>query len=143
MPSPLPTTRLPRRLGAVVYDALLVGALLLVASALSIALNGGEALAPGNALLRGWLALVAIAFYVGFWSVGGQTLGMRAWRLRLVTRDGGPVPLHLSLLRVGFGLLSLLPAGLGFWWSLIDRDGLAWHDRGSGTMLVVLPKSTC
>ncbi|MGB5613384.1 MAG: RDD family protein, partial [Sedimenticolaceae bacterium] len=81
------------------------------------------------------------AFFSWFWTHGGQTLGMRAWRLKLLDSEGDPVTLKLSLIRLGAALLSALPLGLGYLWVLIDRDGLAWHDRLSRTRLVVLKRN--
>ena len=43
-------------------------------------------------------------------------------------------------MRYSVGTLSLLPAGLGFWWAWFDRDRLTWHDRASRTRIVRLPK---
>ena len=74
------------------------------------------------------------------WRRGGQTLGMRPWRLKLVACNGG-VPGWKSLwLRFAVGLLSLAAGGLGFWWAWFDRDRRTWHDRASSTCLVRIPK---
>lgn len=86
-----------------------------------------------------WLATGAYA--VASWRRGGRTLGMRPWRLRVVAADGGAAPLRALCIRYAVGTLSLLAAGLGFWWAWLDRDCLAWHDRASGTRLVREPKA--
>ena len=70
------------------------------------------------------------------WRYGGQTLGGRAWRLRVVGDDGGPIGLGRALLRFGVGIISLLTGGLGFAWMLIDRDHRTWHDFAVGTRVV-------
>ena len=85
-----------------------------------------------------WLASGAYA--IASWRGGGQTLGMRPWRLRLSTADGGAPGWRALAIRYAVGTLSLLAAGLGFWWAWFDRDALAWHDRASGTRLQRLPK---
>lgn len=132
-----------KRLLAALYDWLLVLGLMMVGSVPAVALLG-DAIAPGDPLYRLSLVGLAAAFFVGFWTHGGQTLGMRAWRLRLVTGNGEdsltPVSLRRALLRFAAAWLSLLPAGLGFWWALIDKQRLCWHDRISGTRLIMLPK---
>lgn len=74
------------------------------------------------------------------WRRGGQTLGMRPWRLRAVAADGGPVGARAAWVRYAVGTLSLLAGGLGFWWAWLDRDRLTWHDRASGTRIVREPK---
>jgi len=137
---------LARRLAAMLYDTLLVFGLLLLASmvvTLPVGMLAGEpaseALA-GNRLFQLWLALVPPAFFLLFWMKGGQTLGMRSWRLRVVRNDGAPLNGSDALKRLLCALLSWLPLGLGYLWILIDRDKLAWHDRLSGTRLVLLAK---
>ena len=74
------------------------------------------------------------------WRRGGQTLGMRPWRLRLATAGDGVPGWGALWLRHAVGALSLLASGLGFWWAWFDREGRTWHDRASGTRLVRLPK---
>ena len=83
--------------------------------------------------------LIGCGFFALFWRLGGQTLGMRAWRLQ-ARSEAGPLSWRQAWLRSVAALLSWLPAGLGFLWSLADADRLAWHDRLSGTRLVVVPK---
>jgi uncharacterized RDD family membrane protein YckC len=125
---------------AIFYDTLLLGALLLVAVALvtfSLEMGLGYELDPTHPLYRIYLLLVSIAFFVWFWTHGGQTLGMRAWRLRVVRSDGQPLELKDALLRYAAALLSWAACGLGFLWILVDREQLAWHDRISKTKLLL------
>lgn len=69
------------------------------------------------------------------WRRGGQTLGMRPWRLRVSGIDGAPASLSALCRRYAMGSISLLFGGLGFWWAWIDRDHLTWHDRFSATRI--------
>jgi uncharacterized RDD family membrane protein YckC len=87
-----------------------------------------------------FLLLVALAFFVGFWLHGGQTLGMRAWRLRLHSSAGGPPSLRQSLIRFGVAILSWLLIGLGFLWSLLEPQRRTWHDLASGTIVLLEAK---
>ncbi|RZA31792.1 MAG: RDD family protein [Lysobacteraceae bacterium] len=89
-----------------------------------------------------WVACWAVtgAYAVLSWRRGGQTLGMRPWRLRLLGRTGATSSWQALCTRYVVATVSLLLAGLGFWWAWIDRDGLTWHDRASATRLVRLPK---
>lgn len=141
-----PTTELPhagliRRLAAILYDSLLLLAVLFIATALILPLTGGEAVRAGHPLFMTYIFLVAFFFYAWFWTHGGQTLGMRAWRLRVVRYDGGPISLWQALLRYLVAFVSWGALGLGFLWSLVDREKLTWHDRYSQTKLVVTPKT--
>ena len=134
-------TGLLRRIGAMMYDTLLVVALLWLATIPFIAMRGGEAVEIGeNAIYRITLVVVVYGFFVGFWVRSGRTLGMQSWRPQLETNDGEKPTLTACTIRFLAALLSWAPAGLGFWWQLWDRDHLTWHDRLSGTRIVYYPK---
>ncbi len=135
---------LARRLAAMVYDGLLMLAVVLLAIGLTLPLSGGEAigLQPGAArtLLQVWVLGVVFAFFGGFWTHGGQTLGLKAWRMQVVGRDGGPLRWRDAALRFVWAIPSIGLAGLGLLWMVFDRERLAVHDRLSGTRLVLVPK---
>ena len=65
---------------------------------------------------------------------------MRAWRLMVVRNDGNRLQLRDALARFAAAALSWTAVGAGFLWSLLDREKLTWHDRLSGTRLVILKK---
>ncbi|EGV28574.1 RDD domain containing protein [Thiorhodococcus drewsii AZ1] len=138
---------LPRRLGAFLYDIVLLLGVLMLANAVVVipyeVITGHHIYEEALPLLLLRLYLLAVigAFYVYFWTHGGQTLGMRAWRIRVVGDKGSNLGLGTAIVRFAWSIVSFVPAGLGLWWSLFDRDGLAWHDRKSHTQLVMLEKS--
>ena len=134
-----------RRLGAMVYDALLVLGLLMVVTALLLPFTGGEAIVPERLpvlryVYRLVLLGVVVGFYGLFWTRSGQTLGMASWRLRVEREDGRLLGWSDVLRRLAWAVVSLLPLGLGFLWVLFDGQSRAWHDRLSHTRVVVLPK---
>jgi len=131
---------LVRRIGAIVYDSMLLLALMFFATLPFVTMRGGEPVTSGNTVHQLTLLLVAYAFYVGFWSRAGRTLGMQSWDLRLETMDEQKPGLARTSLRFFSAMLSWLPLGLGFWWQLWDKDNLCWHDRLSGTRLRFYPK---
>lgn len=126
---------LGRRLAACLYDALVLAAVLMVAAALWVAVTQAAA-APGSWLFRAYILAVSAVFFAALWT-RGETLGMRAWKLRIEGPDGRPPGWRPALLRFLFALLSWGALGLGYLWVLVDRDRLAWHDRLSGTRLVL------
>ena len=134
-------TGLLRRLAAIVYDSLLVLALMFLVSLPFIAARGGEPVEPGDNLVY-QLCLLALLFvyFVGYWSRTGRTLGMQSWGLRVELPDGKPPGIAAASLRFVAAILSWLPAGLGFVWQLWDSEKLCWHDRLSGTRLIHYPK---
>ena len=123
------------------YDALLVGALLFLATIPFIAVRGGEPVERGdNLIYQVTLVVVVYAFFVGFWSGPGRTLGMQSWRLQLENDEGEVPSIAQASLRFLASLLSWLPLGLGFLWQLWDHEKLTWHDRISHTRVVYYPK---
>ena len=135
-------TGLLRRLAAMLYDALLVTALLFLATLPFVAARGGEPVETGdNLFYRIVLVSVVFLFFVGFWSRAGRTLGMQSWGLQLETEDGGTPTVATASLRFFAAILSLLPLGLGFLWQIWDAENLTWHDRLSDTRLVYYPKA--
>lgn len=133
---PPPVAGLIRRLAALLYDALLLTGVLFAATLLVLPLREGQAFAPNDPLYSGYLLAVAFAFFGWFWTHGGQTPGMRAWRIRLIAADGGAVSWRHSALRYACAPLSATCFGLGYFWSRIDREGRSWHDMASNTRVV-------
>ncbi|MDP2098837.1 MAG: RDD family protein [Methylobacter sp.] len=124
-----------RRLAVILYDVLLLIALLFVATALVLPLNAGEAFTAQQFYFPLYLLLVSFFFYAWFWTHGGQTLGLRAWKIRVLTLDRQPISWKQAALRFSLALFSWFFFGLGFWWILIDKDRRSWHDRFSKTAL--------
>ncbi len=150
---PLPPARrlLGWRLLALLYDLWPVLALwMLVASlfVLAFTLSGHatrENIAPFSAwqwALWACCWLVTGVYATVSWRRGGQTLGMRPWRLQLVAAPGAVVSRKALWKRFAVGTVSLLLFGAGFWWALLDRQRLTWHDRASGTRLLRAPPPT-
>jgi uncharacterized RDD family membrane protein YckC len=117
----------PRRLMIMVYDALVLLGLLIIASALALPLGGAGKVAfrdPGFTL---WLLFACFAYFAICWR-RGVTVGMRAWKTRLVSTDQQTLSWATCLLRFLVGILSVLAGGLGIWWALWDKDKRTWHD---------------
>lgn len=135
------------RLSAVLYDAMLVTAVVFVAFALLyLPLAMGFGLLDFNEnkhykpLFFIYMVMVAVGFHVWFWTHGGQTLGMRTWNMKLFSEDGGKVSTRQALVRYLVAVVSMLACGLGFLWSLFDKQKRSWHDIASGTRLVRVKK---
>jgi len=134
----LPPAGLFKRIAALFYDTLLLLALWFVGTAALLPFHAGEAFGPNNPLLTTYLLFISFFFYGWFWMHGGQTLGMRAWRLQLRNLRPGPLSWWQLLLRFLVAIPAGLLFGLGYWWQLFDRRHLSWHDRYSETMIVQL-----
>jgi uncharacterized RDD family membrane protein YckC len=129
------TPGLWRRFGAIVYDLLLLAAVLFVATAALLPFTGGEAVEPNHVLYTVYLMVVSFGYFGWFWTHGGQTLGMRSWHLRLVGAAKNGVGWREALLRFVAACVSWMAFGAGFLWMLVDAQRLTWHDRVSGTRI--------
>lgn len=134
----LPPCGLLRRLAVIVYDAFLLFAVAFVAGILALPLTG--AITPGNPFFTSYIFFVCFFFFGWFWTHGGQTLGMRAWRVRVQRYDGGPITWWQAMLRFLVAFVSWGALGLGFLWSLFDKRKRTWHDIYSESVLVVISK---
>ena len=135
---PVQYASLFRRLAAMFYDLWLHAGILLLGATADTFIRAGLDIEAGHFVLplQLFFVLAPLAFYLWFWTHGGQSLGMRAWKLRVVTDEGRPLAYKDALVRYMAACLSLAALGLGFAWQLWDRDGLTWHDRLSGTRLI-------
>ncbi|MCH8502185.1 MAG: RDD family protein [Aliidiomarina sp.] len=139
-----------RRIGAIVYDILVVTAVVMLASGLALGFVGlltmvglvtlveGQdhaSLLQGNWLYTLYLIAVVIWFYTGFWVRGGQTLGMRTWRLRVQNEDGSRISKKQALIRAFTAVL-----GLGNFAVLFGQQKLALQDRLAKCEVIVLSK---
>lgn len=125
-----------RRFAALCYDTLLLVALLATVTLLVIWIRGGRSVPPGTGWFEALLGAIVVLFFCWFWTHGGQTLGMRAWRIRVVRFDGSRVGWDRALLRFVAALASAAALGAGFWWSFFDARRRCWHDRLSGTLTI-------
>lgn len=132
-----------RRLLAGAYDILPLLALWFCAGVAAQLLTAGTLdthRLDHKLLLQSLLLLPTALYFVLSWTRGGQTIGMRAWRLRVVSIDATRLSGTRATARFLMGLVSVLPAGLGFWWMLIDPQGRTWHDRVAHTRVIRISK---
>lgn len=165
-----PAAKLYRRIFAIIYDSLLLLAVLLIAAAVPLLFTGGVAIQDHNLALSAYYLSISFVFFGWFWTHGGQTLGMRAWRLQVLQTNGQSLTWLHALLRflsglpawlvfiIGIffyikpgltlpGVLSLLqkmPAWsvmlVGLVWLVIDNLPDSWRDQLTGTRIIQLGK---
>ncbi len=126
-----------KRLIAIIYDGFLLFGVLFFAALIPSLIYGGPIQHP---LFSLYLYLVTYLFFGWFWTHGGQTLGMKAWRLKLISKDGGNIGWDKALIRFLFASLSWLILGMGFLWALFDRNKQTLHDHLSRSQLIQLPR---
>jgi uncharacterized RDD family membrane protein YckC len=133
------------RLAAAIYDLFPLLALWMVTAGIVLLAARGEVDVAHPSLtyrltLRSALLAVTTAYFVVSWARGGQTIGMRAWRLRVVDASGQALSWPRSVLRFAVACISLGALGLGFLWCLVDARNRAWHDLAARSVLVRLEK---
>ncbi|MCC5880824.1 MAG: RDD family protein [Idiomarina sp.] len=152
MPNPehanFPRAGFARRMGAILYDLLAIAAVLMLAAGAALGVvslviatglvtlaEGADhaSVLEGNWLYTMYLLAVIFGFYAGFWVRGGQTLGMRAWRLKVQNTDGSCISWRQAAIRFATAALGLSNIGV-----LFDKDELAWQDRAAKTEVVIL-----
>ena len=121
---------LPRRLGAMLYDSLLVIALAMLTLYPLMIITEGNLSRPA---VQSIVFVETFAFFAFFWTRRGQTAGMVAWRLRVQSLDGRGLPLRQALLRFIGATLAFAALGIGYLWMLFDPGRRTWPDMLSGT----------
>lgn len=129
---------LTRRLGAIFYDTLLVLAILIIGTALLLIFTRGRAVNPGNIYYQAFLIFMWFSFITSFWAYGGQTAGMAAWRLRVVTLTNDPLSIQQALWRLTIAVPCCLLGGAGLFWSLWDKNRMTLYDKLSKTKLIII-----
>ncbi|WP_407276292.1 RDD family protein [Halothiobacillus sp. DCM-1] len=126
-----------RRAAALFYDSLFVLAVLMLATLIFVAANGGQAVPPNGILstvYRLWLLLWVGAYFVLFWYWGGQTPGMKVWHIQVLLPQ--QQRLRRSIARFFLGLLSLALAGIPFWLAARDPERRDLWDRRLGVRVI-------
>lgn len=143
-----------RRLAAMVYDSLIILAITMAYGAIGtivvVAINGSPdeqypSMFESKLWSLGWL-LTVVLFYCWFWQRSGQTVGMRAWRLKLIPIRAQSLKETLNwsncIMRSFWGIVGLLLLGANYWYRLLNKKGDCLHDRLSGSRVVVIPKAS-
>lgn len=146
-----PRAGLFRRLASLLYDGSIVGAIwMLIGFIVQLAVGPDTSqLVDGRVqtdpVLGNILFFLMVAsctgFFLWFWTRSGQTVGMLAWRIKVVDRNGEAISVRQAGIRFLLAWPAFFALGLGYLWLLVDAEGDALHDKISGTRVVVLPKA--
>lgn len=127
--------KLVRRLAAILYDAIIVLALVMLAALIAM-LGIGQKTAFRDIGFTLYLLFVWYLYLAWCWHRGGMTVGMRAWRIRIEDDSGRTPSWGQTIVRFLASIMSAALLGTGFLWSLVDSRNRTWHDILSGTRLV-------
>lgn len=133
-----------------IYDGLLILALLFMAGFLNLFIQlhifGNAQLMAmteqgynlGGPLFYSSLLVLVYGFFGFFWTRSGQTLGMQAWRIKVVTADNQLITPGQSMIRFVTAIPALSLGGIGLLWALIDRQKRSWQDIASSSRIILL-----
>ena len=128
-----------KRILALVYDSLLIAAIVLVLSLLLVFVNGGYPESGSFVSFTQFFILVFAGpiFYSYFWIANkGQTTGMQTWKIKLVTMDETELNMKQTMLRCLISTISFVCFGLGYFWILYDKNNLSWSDILTKTKVI-------
>ena len=131
------TPGIGRRLLCLIYEALLLTAVVLTAGGIATGIAHAADLPQPRVLTRLVVIAVCAAYFAVQWCGRGQTLPMKTWRIRIQTVSGKRLSVSQALLRMTAATIGYAAFCLPILWALIDRDRQFLHDRIAGTRLVV------
>jgi len=141
-----------RRLAALLYDTLICIALLLTTTGIYMLISGAimgadeykvmndSGQTMHDPLLSSLLFIILFIFFGYFWTKNGQTLGMQVWHLRVQNKDNSLISWNQALLRFMTAIPSIGLLGLGYLWSLFDKESRTWPCMISESEIVRIPK---
>jgi len=124
-----------KRLAVIIYDLLLLIAVLFLATLILLPFQESHLFQPNSWQYSVYLLLVSFLFYGWFWTKSGQTLGLLAWKLRVADNNGQNISWQQALIRFTTAILSWGIFGLGILWVLFNKDRLTWYDIASKSRL--------
>jgi uncharacterized RDD family membrane protein YckC len=140
MTPPLQPAGSLRRLGAIIYDSLIAFSILFFTMGVLLLANRGQAFAGYQWCVTLCFAIVLGSYFVWGWRKQGS-LGMQAWRLKLVNKYGERLTRKQAWIRYVFGIFSCYTLGLPLVWCLLDPEQQGLHDRICGTKMLLVPKA--
>lgn len=128
-----------RRLAALIYDSFIVFSFLLFVTTIALLANKGQSLLPYKPYFLTYLILSTGLFLSWFWHRGGQTLGMLAWKIKVVDANGQPLKWPKALWRYFIAIPTLVLGGAGLLWCLFDKEKQSLYDRLARTKVIKTP----
>ena len=133
--NPKHSVGLIRRFGAMFYDAILLVTVLFFASLVVVLPFKITIEHSAYPLFVLYIYMVGFVFFGWFWTHGGQTLGLKTWKTKLISDIHPNVTWKQAFVRYLASLVCWLSLGIGFLWCYTNKDRLAWNDLMSKTRL--------
>ncbi len=139
----MPKTNVLKHIAAFVYDIFPVVGILIVTSGLTLILRTGNEVQAHTHWFQALILCEISLYYIYFWKVGGQTIGMKAWKIQIVPNDKRKEQLSWkqASLRFIVGVLSTAFLGLGLFWKYFSKEGKSWMDLVSDSHTIYKSKN--
>jgi uncharacterized RDD family membrane protein YckC len=127
-----------RRVLALIYDSLVIVGIVLFLTLVLVLFNGSYAESGSFASFLQFFILIFSGpiFYSYFWLNKGQTIGMQAWKIRLISINETKLNAKQTFIRCLISVISFLFFGIGYFWILYDKNNLSWSDIVTKTKIV-------
>jgi uncharacterized RDD family membrane protein YckC len=125
-----------KRLIACIYEALVLIAIWMLVTWLFVLFFGGVASGASRLSLQLLLWFSAGVYFVLSWGKSGQTLALKAWKMKIVSKDNATLSFKSASVRYLLASILIIPFGLTILWSFFDKDRLFLHDRLLNTKCV-------
>ena len=131
----MPKTNTLKHLAAFVYDLFPVIGILIVTSGITLIFRGGEGVKAYTVWFQALIICEIALYYIYFWKIGGQTIGMKAWKIKIQSNDSSlfQITWQQAFMRFLIGLVSTALLGLGLFWKLTSKNNSSWMDKVSSS----------
>ena len=133
--APLQLAPLRLRLVSLIYEGILLSAVLFVSAYLFLSVARDAQSGLPRVVFQIYLLSVCGAYFVFCWARTGQTLPMKTWRMRIVTEAGDGLSVATAFKRYLLAIPGIL-SGASLLWAPFDRERQFLHDRLAGTRIV-------
>lgn len=133
-----PTPSFWRRTVCLIYELLLLLAVLFIASFLFHLIFRDTQAVYFRPLFQFYLLVIMGYYFTWFWTHGGQTLAMQTWKMRVISMDGKSLNKKQAITRFLLAVTGIFLFGIGIIWALFDREHQYLHDRITGTRIIKL-----
>ena len=123
-------TSIWKHLAAFLYDLFPILGIFLITSLIVMLIKKGTIVDRHTLWFDTLILIEFVLYYTYSWKVGGQTLGMRAWKIKIVPKNVNQTNLSWSqsFARLIAGILSTILFGSGLFWKLVSKNKLSWMD---------------
>lgn len=129
-----------KRIFSLIYDSFLILGVILFLTLILVFLYGGyEEMGSIGRIAQLFIIIVSgPSYYIYFWLMNeGQTTGMQAWKIQLISQDQNPLNLKQAIIRCLASVFSGLILGIGYLAIFWSKEKKSWSDKISKTRVII------